>query len=125
MVAVAISSMIATLGSGQNLVASAASNRELRISGTVGDGKVGYYTLGHIRQGGAVVVIMENVSKSNHDLYLYLIDMRSDARVGTGYIRSNGREHFPIQSDSDYMLEIHSDNYYNVLSYRGKIIIVN
>jgi hypothetical protein len=100
--------------------------REISISGTVGglEAKVDFYTLGHIKKGGAVTVMMENVGEGFDSVTLFLVDMRSNFPVGSRGITTGERIQFSINSDSDYMLEV-KGQLFKSSSYNGKIVIMN
>lgn len=108
MVAVIMSSMIATLNPKQNVMASATEDRVMQISGKVTHERWDYYSLGYLRRGTKVVVEINNVSNPFlFESVFARIDNRDTESV-TDWTRiwEGGTKNFYTDATGNYMVQI-------------------
>ena len=136
MVAVIMFSTIEISNSEQNLIASAASNRTVSISGAVTNEVWDFYAIGHLSKGAAVTVKVDLPVGLGDCIYVRVVNRDSDftdsqprwnpVYKGTGYgvSRESKKYQFIVPSSGDYMLQIKGRGYSNT-KYNGSATIVD
>ena len=109
--AVIVPSIVGMLNSERNPMVSAASEKEISISGSVNDEDWDFYPLDYLHKGSAVIVEMDSVGGKawliNQYVYIGVVDRRAhDPDPEWVKIYEGNKEQFVIPKSSEYMLQI-------------------
>ena len=130
--AVIVPSIVGMLSSEQNPVVSAASEKEISISGSVSDEDWDFYPLDYLHKGGAVIVEMDSVGEKawlfNRYVYIRVVDRRAqDPDPEWVKIYEDDKEQFVIPKSSEYMLQVKGwkQQFDDGVPYEGTVTIVD